>query len=564
MGFMRWLAEHFEFLKHFVELLAFALGLPALVALNLGRSRDVWRGYLLLRRFHAGTLQEGHWRTLRTLTAIATHDQAWLKPVRLFRLTRIRIEHEIFAPRPEFRWPTAEQPTNKAATRKKAKKVHDKELKGWKEDMGRIYTGEHEIIRLDSPADINSEFAGIKRYFETLKTLRFENKDGRGHPAQFLCMVMIGTGFIAPIHLLTGLLVQFNQKWKTILWSFNVDASDPESGEDLSDLRQIQMFIYNCWLLWGPSIPICTCKKWDAAHLSMQYGFGDENNSIELIGERERFTIQIGRLYKLARAHLNAAKPMPMALPCGVKGRLQLSGSLESKDGTGGHNPRAPRESWGGKQDERPILFLSEIASGRATEGDAVESYRQFGLPQPEENDYQSKYYSAYLWIAFVKLGPDGKMPARSGKDGLQIWKNFVPFFEHGNLADPETCLFAKKQLATKAVNALANAVREWPNGSPPRFAYACAIDDSGCCQKLAFPDWAAAPTVRELMEAIIDAGVTANDPLFVPLRAQLTFDYFDAMPERPYAACDLPVHVAEHYRVMAARDEERNARNEA
>jgi hypothetical protein len=101
----------------------------------------------------------------------------------------------------------------------------------------------------------------------------------------------------------------------------------------------------------------------------------------------------------------------------------------------------------------------------------------------------RAPYYSAYLWIKFVimvkrqdgRLRPlnfkreDGDHTAKAGLD-------FLPFFEHCNIACPFALEMSKNVLALKALEAIRQLVMlsGGPSKTPLRFVYACAIDDPG------------------------------------------------------------------------------------
>ncbi len=541
---------------------------------------DLRRCYLLMARMYAGTRKEGFLSIASTLTGLALRDLLRLKlfETRMLRRVRMRLEHEIFRPKPVFVWPLPEdhpdydsegmRARDGAAGRKKARRRHKLALGEWRRQMARIYNkGEQQIIHADTPAEVNARFSDIKHYFDTLKSLGLEDEDEEnGDSRKFTCAIAIEQGFVTPIHLLTGLLIQFNQKWKTILAAFDRDANDLHglrAGVESADLRQIQMFIYNCWLLWGPSIPICSCPRWKARYIAIQYGFGDENNSIELVGEREAVTKDLDALFAQAFGQLRAAgkSRAPMALPATVRGRLQLSGSLKGS-GNASPLPVAARDSWGGQQDERPVLFVSETDEGDAARGELAVRELTLGRISADTGALKSKYYSAYLWAAFVMLRHDGQRWVPLGGEGrtAEPWKDLIPFFEHGNLADPETCVFSKNQLAAKALNGIGGIVRGWPQGSAPlRFAFACAIDESGCGLPLAFPDWAGGVTVRQLLQDMLaqKAAVGGEEgALFARIAGEglIAFDHYTAADGmHDYSACHLPIYIDRHYQSMDA-----------
>ena len=556
--------------------IVFAL-VPLLLLARLA-ALDVGRCYRMFRRMRAGRGGGRRHVVVGALATLAFADGTLFSRDRrtLVRRARIVLEHELFAPRPDFEWPLSDdypayrepgmRPEDGRRGRRRARHAWRRELAAWKADMRRLLAPQAEwTIHVDNPSQINARMSDIQRYFDTLRSVGVEDHD---HD-RFVCPIEVASGFIAPLHLLTGLLVEFNDKWGPILEAYDRDAADDRGlamGAASGDMRQIQMFIYNCWLLWGPSIPVCGCRQWEARYRVLQYGFGDENNCIEVVGEAQGIADSLRQLAQAEVAYDRAcrsngennaaARPLAaMAVPANVRGQLRLSGSLRGLDGRRANAlPKAARASWGGGQDERPILFISGI-DARATVEDATRrEHRHHGHIAVDDAALPSRYYSAYLWVGFVLLARDGddwQPLSRVGGGAPQPWKDFIPFFEHGNLADPESCAFAKRQLATKAVAAFARLVREWPAAAAHRFAFACAIDESGCGYELAFPEWGGGPDMRALVKEVLDAGADAGDATLQRLRQEriVVFDHFDGRPGRhDYAACCLPAHVAAHY----------------
>jgi hypothetical protein len=560
-------------------LLSLAMAVFSLLVLARLAVLDFGRCYRLVRDVRRGGGGASGHAVLATVLLLAFTDGTLTHRDRrtLVRRTRVRVEHELFSPMPDFRWPLPDDHPDRAVPefspeagrsgRKLAKKASRERLRAWRSQMRRFVAKENDwTIYLDNPSQINARMSEVQRYFDVL---RCEGIDD-GHRDHFLCAIEVSSGFIAPLHLLTGLLVEFNDKWGPILRAFDRDAMDFEGiamGEASLDLRQIQMFIYNCWLLWGPSIPICGCRQWDARYRVLQYGFGDENNCIEVVGEANAITVQ---LQKLARAEIdydracrsngeNDAQPRPlaaMAVPANVLGQLRLSGSLRSDDGRHVNAlPKAARTSWGGGQDERPVLFISGIESEASIKGSLKREERRYGRITVDDAALPSRYYSAYLWVGFVLLGRAGEawrpLSDILGKSS-QRWKDFVPFFEHGNLADRESCAFGKRQLAAKCIAAFSRLVEGYPQGEfPHRFAFACAIDEPGCGYPLAYPEWGGGQSMRELLKETLAGAVQRGDPNSRRLLEEgiLRFDHFDGRPgHHAYSACQLPSLVAAHY----------------
>ena len=87
-----------------------------------------------------------------------------------------------------------------------------------------------------------------------------------------LSTVAISTGFLAPLHLLAGLVAEVEDDWELILTQYGRAVS---RRHDPLSFRTLQAFEFDCWLLWGPSIPVCTCRQWSGVK-AVQYGYGDE------------------------------------------------------------------------------------------------------------------------------------------------------------------------------------------------------------------------------------------------------------------------------------------------
>lgn len=566
-----------EFLKHNIELwLSVLVGAFA----TWFFVKQCWSSFTFLHRLHAGTSRGSASRILMLLIHVA-----WQRPRSLFsseqpflKFVRIRAEHEIFDPRPVWKWPLPDDDTGYGRgafaldirgkqgrrlleIRKKARKAawqhFEEQRHEWRERMREVLndtdpeseTKTRMVITVEHAGQLNDELSTIKRYFDTLKTLSVKH----GGELKFFCAVDVKIGFIASQHLLAGLLVRYHQNWGTIIYGFERDTNLGDAGAKgvSRDVRQIQSFIYHCWLLWGPSIPVCShsCAGWDADFATLQFGYGDENNAIEIVGEtrflREQMEAHIDRLGERAKD--------AMALPAGVRGRLQYSSIIDLDTRT---IPPALRSSWSGTETERPVLFLSRESDDDGDEYPSVgrirrEDYGDEGGPGP------SRYYSAYLWVMFVLLRFDGKSwkPMyfkEAERDEFapgsgEPWKATLPFFEHGNMADAETCAFSKRQLAVKTLNGILEMAR-LSGEKKLKFAYSCAIDDANCSQPLAFDELVGGKTVREMLEDMLDDG---SDPKMKRAKALIDFDFYKPAakgPWNPHSACSQTEWVRQHY----------------
>ena len=571
--------------KGWEDWISATLGLTGLVLALWLVYQEFVRCFLLLRRVHHQTQRGSFWQVVGTVLRLAVTDGTLLSLDRrtLSRRTRILIEHELLAdePKPIRDWrdggearPDAFLPVRLlAAVRNYHRTWHAyrSKTRAWWHDMRPALRLHGDwTIYVDNPSLVNARLAEIECYFDCLHSLGYEGKEGD----RFICPIEIRTGFIAPLHLLTGLYAKFDENWAPIIRSFDRDADGGRYAPDAAgdrDLVQIQLFIYNCWLLWGPSIPVCECRNWRARYSVIQYGFGDENNSIELVGKTSLIKDALAELMSAQKEHerasrtIGAQRPdiMPfrgMAIPANVKGRLRLSGSLGGRASAQVNAlPPAALKSWGGLQNERPVLFISEIDYTNAVDGDVESMNRDRGHIAVDGNALPSRYYSAYLWVAIVVLYPTPQGLASLGTmrpQPSEPWKDFIPFFEHGNLADPESCVFGKRQLAAKVVIGLAAALKNWgAEREPLHFAFASSIDEPGCGHPLAHPEWSGRVTMRELIGEALD-NLATTDRYVQRLRDEklLRMDHFSGAPQQhPFSSCTFPEIVASHYKVIEA-----------
>lgn len=569
-----WLKDGLETLAHLTtkdpwetweDRIKFGLGMATFVLATWLVYKEFLRCFRLLRRVHHTTPRGGFFEVARTMIRLAWTDRSLLSLDRqtLSRRTRILIEHELLAPTPKpmrdwrngGNWLTIWW-------------AYLLKSRAWWRSMRPVLRSKGQLtIHLENPSLLNARIDDINRYFECLASLGYEGGEGD----RFICLVEVKTGFIAPLHLLTGLYAKFDKNWGPIIRTFDHDSDAgsfvPQATAD-RDLRQIQLFIYNCWLLWGPSIPICECRNWRARYSVIQYGFGDENNSIELVGETTEIKDGLAQLMRTQEsdqrasdpAHAGENRPTAMAIPANVTGRLRLSGSLRGRPSEQVNAlPSAALTSWGGLQHERPLLFITEISYTDALAGNVESQASKTGRIAEPTNASRSLYYSAYLWVAIVVLfpTPQGLVPLSSTRPKpSQPWKDFIPFFEHGNLADPESCIFGKRQLAAKVVLGLAAALKGWSaDREPLHFAFASSIDEPGCGHPLAHPKWNGFVTMPELIgETLEDLAKTNPDVKRLRDLGLLHMDHFSGGARQyPFSSCAFPEIISEHYKVIEA-----------
>jgi hypothetical protein len=295
--------------------------------------------------------------------------------------------------------------------------------------------------------------------------------------------ITINKGFVAPTFLVTGLLSEFDEKWPKALDYF-VDANRADARcYDSDDATMIQRFDFYCWLLWGPSIPACDCRRWSGDFMALQYGYGDENNSLPLIVDPRRMRQLISEI------GAPVGQQIPVAFPKSLNGVIAWGPRLNEKTNIFPSIYSVPMKeraaSDDGKQPSR--LVVNHPPASDLHERIAIErksALKDIVFVADEKVDWsapfrrdESPYYSAYVWVMFEMCDASMEPLYSEMKDR---WRVLLPIFEHTNVADGYTLNFLKRRLAEKAVSTIFELEAE--SGKPPtrRFRYICAFDDPG------------------------------------------------------------------------------------
>jgi hypothetical protein len=409
-------------------------------------------------------------------------------------------------------------------------------------------------VKVEDFPELDDSRPKIKRYFDALHIRRDSFPEDLD---RFLIDVEFDIGYLAPIFLITGLVNRFSDEdgWKLILDNYRqlVEKDDAYSEE----LRELRSFLFNCWLLWGPSIPLCSCPQWAAGtsgngkaagdDLMIQYGYGDENNSIDILvkgGLRDDFRDKLSaRLNKQPIEH--SGRPYAIAAaPFLARGRFRWGPSL--LDGE-----VCPAQ-----------MFIRGGADATATQPINGRIVLECAHNNVEASNITeaSRYYSAYLWVMFVIQDEQGR-PFFDER-----WKNLLVFFEHGNIADATTYQTLKEQLVAKTCATLTKVlentqVRTAGAGAPRelRIAYASAFDDANCVapHAILFPPGKLGrkdSDSRVAFEAVGITDIMRREIDVLPaghvLRTRLTMSSL-APAQMQYAACHLPEIVEEFYKAL-------------
>lgn len=304
---------------------------------------------------------------------------------------------------------------------------------------------------------------------------------------KFLTEAEVTTGFLAPQQLLAGLLSEFEDDWSSLLIRF-----ENEADHSASELQLTQMFIFYCWLLWGPSIPLgrngpqWIPKAGGENIIAMQYGFGDENNSLPLLPlvnggqvEDERYQTLYKYITKTPLAQAMKLKVRPVWIPREESKRESVVELARSIDKLG-----------------KAQLTALKINNEMNNEGILALDYEPTNFIEKSNDEIagQRNYYSAYVWVMFILCKIDDGAPEHSNNDSP--WLGMYPFFEHGNIADDRTYAVFKRQLAFKALASISRLLENdcGYNNTGKKvkdiyfFQYACASDHSNCPENCDVP----------------------------------------------------------------------------
>lgn len=362
--------------------------------------------------------------------------------------------------------------------------------------------------------------------------------------AETLCRVVIERGFLAPIFLLTGLIAAFKDDWDPIIDSYGPHVHTQSLGYgrilppvlgNKRDLAAFRVFQFNCWLLWGPSIPTCTCSEWGGKLRALQFGFGDENNSIDLVLPRGGdMNEQFETIMKSSQSNMEVFASL-----------AQIGGILKPAKTLSGDLGSVQKLLLGG-------TFLEKSKERLALE---IKHRDDFHAGEQGEIGTNNFYYSAYIWVMFVICGPDGSLlfPHIESKSGEeyeeyeQNWQNLLPFFVHGNIADESTYRLHKRMLAHQVCQAMGDILSSYPGIS---LKFACAFDESACGRDIY---WSIEGiSIRTTIAEMIRSDARLQDQK-IRSRIDLMARSSEGDILRSYSACHLPQLIVDYYKQLRA-----------
>jgi hypothetical protein len=282
--------------------------------------------------------------------------------------------------------------------------------------------------------------------------------------------------------------------------------------------------------------------------LMIQYGYGDENNSIDILikgGLSFDFRAKLSAILNRHAAD-QVDKPYNVhAAPFVATGRFRWGPSLSDAEISAA---------------QALVRGGSDANRRQPMNGRLVLECRHNDVTVAGHGSQASGYYSAYLWLMFLLQDGEGRA------FHAEAWKNLFVLFEHGNIADATTYHTLKEQLVAKTCVTLAKvlSVQAGANAGggaqgPLRLTYACAFDDTNCGEgddalfrpdrlgrtnragAVIFEETTIIAMLRRSIASLPAGHVLRSGRLVLPTAGA-------AAPANPYGSCHLPEIIEAFY----------------
>lgn len=263
-----------------------------------------------------------------------------------------------------------------------------------------------------SPLTENTFSECVGKYFDYLHHKRQMKKFhiAEDAPLQFVCSLTFDEGVLLPISLVSGLMSRYSDDWRTIIEKF---VYSPFNVEDKQHISPNELYFTFAWLLWGPSYTLRDQHLFDKL---VQYAFGDESNSINLVMKNDS---NGERIWNMLNSDIRFTKTLVCSVNCHIyenKGYIQQCR----------HNFSNEAHYFIDKIMEN-ANFICECNNVIVSKGYKALNY----------------YCTAYVWIMFELIVDDGLF------DPLKT----IAFFEHSNLANAENAIFLEECLVDKVIH---------------------------------------------------------------------------------------------------------------
>jgi len=247
----------------------------------------------------------------------------------------------------------------------------------------------------------------------------------------------IGTAYMAPLRLVTGLITRLDQNWPPLVASYRKLVS----GEAKNRLEDLHYFIEFCWLAWGPSVLTTALLKDNSSRFMVtQAAFGDEANSLPLIMKKEKWRLIVSEFKK---QHDNQVHEEEFKYRKERGWPVRLKNVLIVK-------PKVDPYFKGLCDHELFKKMFNKKEEEDGSEPDKVALYLPYGdegydpgTAKLNVKKLEAFYSTAYVWLMIEPV---------SDSSGELTPGHVIPFFEHANLATSKGLQFLQHCLARKAI----------------------------------------------------------------------------------------------------------------
>jgi len=244
----------------------------------------------------------------------------------------------------------------------------------------------------------------------------------------------IGTAYIAPLRLVTGLITRLAENWPPLVTSY----SRLVGLEKRDKLDELHYFVEFCWLAWGPSVLTTSLAEDKSSNfMVVQAAFGDEANSLPLIMKKGKWNEIVSAFQEFHDEHtLNEAfkNRREMGWPVHLENLLIVKPLIDPffKNLC---KHELLQNMFSQKSEDDPEKVALYLPSGD-------EEYPQ-GNVLPITEKQEAFYSTAYVWL-MLEQDCDTTAVLTPGQ--------VIPFFEHANLATSKGLKFLQHCLARKAI----------------------------------------------------------------------------------------------------------------
>jgi hypothetical protein len=334
--------------------------------------------------------------------------------------------------------------------------------------MDEVFRTRHDprVIELENSFvidEIEKRHPNATTYLQSLTSIAkgYESHGTIPNFDSFITRIEIKDGFVAPAYHIDSITRSLPTSSGGALSAFH----------EIYGETPIKDFNLLSWFLYGASIPMCTCRRWDGDFKVLQYGYDNEQLSFPLILE-ERVLKESWERIRRELLHL-PGDHLPLAIGSKFTGRI-VWGPQYYKRQTDFSLVFSVKDQR--SKQKLHLRYYRDMPRRSYFDGIMLLADSVDRLPSPR------RLYHTHLWILLEIINDDGTAIYQNRADR---WRALYPVLESANLADGTVLISAKEDLAEKAWR----QITEFEKSNRGKLLrYLCAFDDPGSVQNA--DDW--------------------------------------------------------------------------